>query len=302
MREHIERLKQNLGKTIVGKADAIRLVIVAVLSGGHALLEDVPGVGKTLLAKSLARSIDGKFQRIQCTPDLLPTDITGTNIWNPSSGKFEFLPGPVFANVLLADEINRATPRSQSALLEVMEEKQVTVDGVSRNVPAPFFVIATQNPIEYQGTFPLPEAQMDRFSLSLTLGYPAALEELQMLERLSDSFAVEDLQPCISLEEVQELRRLCAAVKVEASLKQYIVDLVRSTREDEEITLGVSPRGAVSLYRASQALAFMDGRDYATPDDVKYLAPHVLSHRLIPAGGRRAKTIVDRLLRSVPIP
>ncbi len=302
MRQHIERLKQNLGKTIVGKADAIRLVLVAVLSGGHALLEDVPGVGKTLLAKSLARSIDGKFQRIQCTPDLLPTDITGTNIWNPRSGEFEFLPGPVFANVLLADEINRATPRTQSALLEVMEEKQVTVDGVSRNVPTPFFVIATQNPIEYQGTFPLPEAQMDRFTLSLTLGYPAALEELQMLERLSDSFAVEDLQPCISLEEVQELRRLCAAVKVEGSLKQYIVDLVRSTREDEEITLGVSPRGAVALHRASQALAFMEGRDYGTPDDVKYLAPHVLSHRLIPAGGRRAKTIVDRLLRSVPIP
>ncbi|MCC3502013.1 MULTISPECIES: MoxR family ATPase [unclassified Microcoleus] len=302
MREHIERLKQNLGKTIVGKADAIRLVLVAVLSGGHALLEDVPGVGKTLLAKSLARSIDGKFQRIQCTPDLLPTDITGTNIWNPSSGKFEFLPGPVFANVLLADEINRATPRTQSALLEVMEEKQVTVDGVSRNVPAPFFVIATQNPIEYQGTFPLPEAQMDRFTLSLTLGYPAASEELQMLERLSDTFAVEDLQPCISLEQVQELRRLCAAVQVEGSLKQYIVDLVRSTREDEEITLGVSPRGAVALHRASQALAFISGRDFATPDDVKDLAPHVLSHRLIPAGGRKAKTIVDKLLREVAIP
>ena len=302
MREHIERLKQNLGKTIVGKADAIRLVLVAVLSGGHALLEDVPGVGKTLLAKSLARSIDGKFQRIQCTPDLLPTDITGTNIWNPSSGNFEFLPGPVFANVLLADEINRATPRTQSALLEVMEEKQVTVDGVSRTVPAPFFVIATQNPIEYQGTFPLPEAQMDRFTLSLTLGYPAASEELQMLERLSDTFAVEDLQPCISLEEVQELRRLCAAVKVEGSLKQYIVDLVRSTRQDEEITLGVSPRGAVALHRASQALAFISGRDFATPDDVKDLAPHVLSHRLIPAGGRKAKTIVDKLLKSVPIP
>lgn len=302
MRQNIERLKQNLGKTIVGKADAIRLVLVAVLSGGHALLEDVPGVGKTLLAKSLARSIDGKFQRIQCTPDLLPTDITGTNIWNPRSGEFEFLPGPVFANVLLADEINRATPRTQSALLEVMEEKQVTVDGVSRNVPAPFFVIATQNPIEYQGTFPLPEAQMDRFTLSLTLGYPAALEELQMLEGLSDSFGVEDLQPCISLEEVQELRRLCAAVKVEGSLKQYIVDLVRSTREDEEITLGVSPRGAVALHRASQALAFISGRDFATPDDVKDLAPHVLSHRLIPAGGRRAKTIVDKLLRSVAIP
>ncbi|MEG4005166.1 MoxR family ATPase [Microcoleus sp. Pol11C1] len=302
MRQHIERLKQNLSKTMVGKADAIRLVLVAVFSGGHALLEDVPGVGKTLLAKSLARSIDGKFQRIQCTPDLLPTDITGTNIWNPRSGEFEFLPGPVFANVLLADEINRATPRTQSALLEVMEEKQVTVDGVSRNVPAPFFVIATQNPIEYQGTFPLPEAQMDRFTLSLTLGYPAAVEELQMLERLSNSFAVEDLQPCISLQQVQELRRLCAAVKVEGSLKQYMVDLVRSTREDEEITLGVSPRGAVALHRASQALAFMEGRDFATDDDVKYVAPHVLSHRLIPAGGRRAKAIVDRLLRSVPIP
>lgn len=302
MRQHIERLKQNLSKTMVGKADAIRLVLVAVLSGGHALLEDVPGVGKTLLAKSLARSIDGKFQRIQCTPDLLPTDITGTNIWNPRSGEFEFLPGPVFANVLLADEINRATPRTQSALLEVMEEKQVTVDGVSRNVPAPFFVIATQNPIEYQGTFPLPEAQMDRFTLSLTLGYPAAVEELQMLERLSDSFAVEDLQPCISLEQVQELRRLCAAVKVEGSLKQYMVDLVRATREDEEITLGVSPRGAVALHRASQALAFIEGRDFATDDDVKYVAPHVLSHRLIPAGGRRAKAIVDKLLRSVPIP
>ncbi|MGE5656187.1 MAG: AAA family ATPase [Actinomycetota bacterium] len=302
MRERIERLKQNLGQTIVGKADAIRLVLVAMLSGGHALLEDVPGVGKTLLAKSLARSIAGKFQRIQCTPDLLPTDITGTNIWNPRSGEFEFLPGPVFANVLLADEINRATPRTQSALLEVMEERQVTVDGVSRGVPSPFFVIATQNPIEYQGTFPLPEAQMDRFTLSLSLGYPTELEELQMLQRLSDGLTVDELQPCISVDEVQELRRLCTAVKVEASLKEYIVNLVRATREDDEITLGVSPRGAVALHRATQALAFLVGRDYAIPDDVKFLAPHVLSHRLIPAGGRRAKTIIERLLHSVTIP
>lgn len=302
MRERIERLKQNLSQTIVGKADSIRLVLVAMLSGGHALLEDVPGVGKTLLAKSLARSIAGKFQRIQCTPDLLPTDITGTNIWNPRSGEFEFLPGPVFANVLLADEINRATPRTQSALLEVMEERQVTVDGVSRAVPSPFFVIATQNPIEYQGTFPLPEAQMDRFMLSLTLGYPTSSEELQMLQRLSDGVAVEELQPCLGLEEIQELRRLCASVKLEESLKEYIVNLVRSTREDEEITLGVSPRGAVALHRAAQALAFLSGRDYVIPDDVKYLAPHVLSHRLIPAGGRRSKTIIDRLLRSVAIP
>jgi MoxR-like ATPase len=302
MRDRIERLTENLGQVIVGKSDAIRLVLVALLSGGHTLLEDVPGVGKTLLAKSLARSIDGKFQRIQCTPDLLPTDITGTNIWNPRTGEFEFLPGPVFANVVLADEINRATPRTQSALLEVMEEQQVTVDGNSRLVPAPFFVIATQNPVEYQGTFPLPEAQMDRFALSLSLGYPSEAEELQMLERLQLGTASKDLQPCISLDEVKELQRLSAQVKVEASLQQYILNLVRATREDQEITLGVSPRGTITLQRAAQAFAFLDDRDYAIPDDVKYLAPHVLAHRMIPAGGRRARAIVDRLLNSVAIP
>ncbi|MBD2184836.1 MoxR family ATPase [Planktothrix sp. FACHB-1355] len=302
MRKHIEILTANLGRTIVGKADAIRLVLVALLSGGHALLEDVPGVGKTLLAKSLSRSIDGKFQRIQCTPDLLPSDITGTNIWNQSSGEFEFLAGPVFANILLADEINRATPRTQSALLEVMEERQVTVDGVPRLVPNPFFVIATQNPIEYQGTFPLPEAQMDRFTLCLTLGYPSEVEELQMLQRLHEGVNVDELQPCISTEDVLELRRLCGQVKVEAALQHYILNLVRATREDEEITLGVSPRGTVALQKASQALAFILGRDYAIPDDVKFLAPYVLSHRLIPSGGRRAKTIVERLLRSVSVP
>ncbi len=302
MRERIEKLTQNLGRTIVGKAEAIRLMLVALLGGGHALLEDVPGVGKTLLAKSLARSIEGRFQRLQCTPDLLPTDITGTNMWSPKSGEFEYLPGPVFANVLLADEINRATPRTQSALLEVMEEQQVTVDGVSRGVPSPFFVIATQNPVEYQGTFPLPEAQMDRFMLCLSLGYPTEVEELQMLQRLADGMTVADLQPCITLAEIQELRQVCAQVKVEASLQQYILNLVRATRQDEEITLGISPRGTVALQRATQALAFLIGRDYAIPDDVKFLAPHVLSHRLIPTGGRRAKTIVERLLRSVSIP
>lgn len=302
MRERIEQLTQNLGRTIVGKADAIRLVLVALFSGGHALLEDVPGVGKTLLAKSLARSIAGQFKRIQCTPDLLPTDITGTNIWNQGTSEFEFLPGPVFANILLADEINRATPRTQSALLEVMEEQQITVDGVSRIVPKPFFVIATQNPIEYQGTFPLPEAQMDRFTLSFSLGYPTEAEELQMLQRLQNGASLEELQPCIELEEVLELRRLCAQVKIETSLQQYIINLVRTTRDREEITLGVSPRGAVALQRATQALAFVDGRDYAIPDDIKFLAPNVLSHRLIPSGGRRARTIVEQLLREVAIP
>jgi MoxR-like ATPase len=302
MREKIDALTQNLALTIVGKSEAIRLVLVALLGGGHALLEDVPGVGKTLLAKSLARSIDGKFQRLQCTPDVLPTDITGTNIWNPKSGEFSFLPGPIFANVLLADEINRATPRTQSALLEVMEEQQVTVDGVSRAVPTPFFVIATQNPIEYQGTFPLPEAQMDRFMLSLSLGYPSEAEELQMLQRVDKNIKVGDLQPCITLAEVQELRQICAQVRVESSLQQYILELVRATRQDEEISLGVSPRGTMALQRATQAIAFLLGRDYAIPDDVKFLAPYVLCHRLIPTGGRRARTVMERLLRAVPIP
>jgi MoxR-like ATPase len=301
MRERIERLKANLALTIVGKDSAIRLVLVALLAGGHALLEDVPGVGKTLLAKSLARSIDGRFGRIQCTPDLLPTDITGTNIWNQGTREFEFLPGPVFANILLADEINRATPRTQSALLEVMEERQVTVDGVSRTVPQPFFVIATQNPVEYQGTFPLPEAQMDRFILSLSLGYPTEEEELQMLQRIQEGMMPE-LNHCLSTDEVLELRQLCNGVKIDPSLQKYIINLVRASRESEEVSLGVSPRGTVALQRTAQALAYLEGRDYVIPDDIKYLAPHVLAHRLIPMGGRRAKSIVEQLLRSVDIP
>ncbi|NJO41265.1 MAG: MoxR family ATPase [Cyanobacteria bacterium CRU_2_1] len=302
MRERIDQLIQNLGRTIVGKQGAIRLVLVALFSGGHALLEDVPGVGKTLLAKSLARSIDGHFQRIQCTPDLLPADITGTNIWNPRTGEFEFLSGPVFTNVLLTDEINRATPRTQSALLEVMEEQQVTIDGISRHVPSPFFVIATQNPVEYQGTFPLPEAQMDRFALSFSLGYPTEDEELQMLQRLQHGITVEALKPCISLAEVQELRQRCAQIKIEASLQRYILALTRATRQNEDILLGVSPRGTVALHRATQTLAFLEGRDYAIPDDVKLLAPHVLSHRIIPTRGQKGTLIIEQLLQSIAIP
>lgn len=301
MRDRIAAVKKNLSLAIVGKSEAIDLVLVALLSGGHALLEDVPGVGKTLLAKSLARSINGQFQRIQCTPDLLPTDVTGTNIWNPSTREFEFLPGPAFTNVLLADEINRATPRTQSALLEVMEEKQITIDGETRRVPQPFFVIATQNPIEYQGTFPLPEAQMDRFTLSLSLGYPSEIEELQMLQKHHTHLAVDELEPCISLEEVQELQRLVSQVKVTTDLQYYILNLVRASRNHDEITLGISPRGTVVLQKASQALAFLRGRDYVIPDDVKYLALHVFSHRLIPASGRSARTIVKKMLDSVAV-
>lgn len=302
MIETITTLKEHLSRTIVGKDTSIDLVIVALLSGGHVLLEDVPGVGKTLLAKSLARSINGRFQRVQCTPDLLPTDVTGTSIWNPNSREFQFLPGPAFANVLLADEINRATPRTQSALLEVMEEQQVTVDGEARPVPQPFFVIATQNPVEYQGTFPLPEAQMDRFAISLSLGYPSLEEEMKMLQMQSNRVKVEDLQPCITIEQVLALQKLCSQVQIKQELQQYILDLVRTSRVDEEVVLGVSPRGAVALQRAAQAYAYLNGRNFAIDQDIKDLAPHVLSHRLITAAGKKPKAIVERLLRSVPIP
>jgi MoxR-like ATPase len=310
-RQKIQQLVDNLGKAIVGKDEAIQLVLVAMFSGGHALLEDVPGVGKTLLAKSLAKSIDGKFQRVQCTPDLLPTDITGTNIWNPKTGEFQFLPGPVFAHILLADEVNRATPRTQSALLEVMEEAQVTVDGVSRQVPSPFFAIATQNPIEYQGTFPLPEAQLDRFALSFSLGYPSEAEEIDMLQRIQsgEMGAAKLLQPCITPDEVLQLRQKCSQVPVSDKIGQYIVNLVRATREDSEITLGASPRGTVALQKTAQSYAFIKlmldpnrKSDYVLPDDIKFLAPYVLGHRIIPAGRRSPKGIIQRLLETVPVP
>ncbi len=302
MKERIRDLTDNLSKTIVGKEDAIRLVLVAMLSGGHVLLEDVPGVGKTLLAKSLARSVNGRFQRIQCTPDLLPSDITGTNIWNPSSREFEFLSGPVFANVLLADEINRATPRTQSALLEVMEEQQVTVDGEARKVPKPFFVIATQNPIEYQGTFPLPEAQMDRFILSLTLGYPGFSEEVDMLQLHQSRIAPEELKPCISLDDMRELQSLVNKIHVEKSIQEYIVKIVQKSRNYEGIILGVSPRGTVTLQRAAQAYAFLADRDFITTDDIKYLAPFVLAHRVIVTGGKGAKDVIKTLVATITDP
>jgi MoxR-like ATPase len=297
----IQSLKANIASQIVGKDRPIQLVLTALLAGGHVLLEDVPGVGKTLLAKSLAKSIDGKFQRIQCTPDLLPSDITGTNIWNPGNREFEFIPGPVFTNILLADEINRATPRAQSALLEVMEEKQVTLDGHTRPLPSPFFVIATQNPIESHGTFSLPEAQMDRFMLSLSLGYPSAAEELQMLQGLTTGTPVNNLEPCITLEQLEVMQHQCKQVKVDPAIQQYLINLVRATRSDSEISLGVSPRGAVALHRAAQAWAWLQGRSYALPDDVKDLALYVLSHRILPIGNRRGTQIISRLLGEVAI-
>jgi MoxR-like ATPase len=297
----IQQLTANIAQQIVGKDRPIQLVLTALLAGGHVLLEDVPGVGKTLLAKSLAKSIDAKFQRIQCTPDLLPSDITGTNIWNPGSREFEFIPGPVFTNILLADEINRATPRTQSALLEVMEEQQVTLDGRSRAVSAPFFVIATQNPIESHGTFALPEAQMDRFAISLSLGYPDAAEELQMLQGLASGTPLTQMEPCISLEQLQSMQQQCRQVKVDKAIGQYIIDLVRATRNHSEISLGVSPRGSVALYRTTQAWAWLHGRSYALPDDVKDLAIYVLAHRIMTIGGRRGISVITRLLAEVPV-
>lgn len=301
MNEPIHRLMDNLSQTIVGKQPAIELVLSALLSGGHVLLEDVPGVGKTLLAKSLARSIGGTFKRVQCTPDLLPADITGTNIWNPQTGQFEFLAGPALTNVLLADEINRATPRTQSALLEVMEEQQVTIDGVTHPVPQPFFVIATQNPVEYQGTFPLPEAQMDRFAVALNLGYPSEAEELLLLQQ-SHQRRPDSVQACISLSEISALRQAVQEVRLEPHLQTYLLALVRGTRERADVRLGASPRGSVALYRTAQALAFVTGRDYVLPDDIKRLAPHVLAHRLIPDAGQTGTQVVDDLLQSVPVP
>lgn len=308
--QKIRQLVAELQQIIVGKDEPILLILVALFSGGHALLEDVPGVGKTLLAKSLAALIAGKFQRIQCTPDLLPTDITGTNIWNPQSGAFQFMPGPVFAHVLLADEVNRATPRTQSALLEVMEESQVTVDGISRPVPSPFFTIATQNPVEYQGTFPLPEAQLDRFALAFSLGYPSAQEELQMLQRQrSGEIKSQEVVPCITPEEVLDLRQQCRLVEISTPIEEYIVSLVRATREDSEVSLGVSPRGTGALQRSCQALAFLrcaidQNRQslYVLPDDVKFLAPYVLGHRIIPTGRRSRRAIIDRILQTVAVP
>lgn len=300
-------IRENIQQVIVGKDDVINLGIVAVLCEGHILIEDVPGIGKTTLARALSASLGCTFKRIQFTPDLLPSDVTGLNIFNQKSQEFIFRPGPVISQVVLADEINRATPRTQSALLEAMQERQVTIDGVTRELPRPFLVLATQNPVELEGTFPLPEAQIDRFLIRIVIGYPSEKEENDILER----FKVEDpfvsLQPVTSPSEIINLQLERKMVRVEASVRDYIVRVSRATREHNEIELGASPRATLSLYQASQAWAAVHSRDYVLPDDVKEMAPHVLTHRLIIAPqaqlrGRQPNELVADIVDSVPVP
>ena len=304
--EFVHVLIENIERVIVGKRSTIEFIIVALLCEGHVLLEDVPGSGKTMLARSVATSLGISFKRIQCTPDLLPNDVTGVSIFNQKSGEFEFKPGPIFVNILLADEINRATPRTQSALLEAMQEQQVTVDGVTRDLPRPFLVLATQNPIEYEGTFPLPEAQLDRFLMRLSLGYPSRIDERQILVNLRREHPITKLGKVIDGHELLSLQKRIWDVNVDDTLQDYIVALAEATRNHPDLALGVSPRGSLALLKTSQALAAIRGRDYVIPDDIKTLVPLTLSHRLIlkpeaELRGRTAHTILEDVLEKTPL-
>ena len=304
----IEELERNMAQVVLGKVDAIRMCLVALLSGEHVLLEDIPGVGKTLVAKALAKSVDGSFSRVQFTPDLLPSDIVGSSIYDANAGQFNFNAGPIFSNVVLADEINRTPPRTQSALLEAMSDSQASVDGTTHNLPQPFIVIATQNPFEFEGTYPLPESQLDRFLIRLSMGYPNRDEERRVLSSHRDAEPVDLLKPVIDCQQISDLQSAVRQVAVEESIYDYLLDIVEATRTCGELHVGVSTRGTICLYRASQALALINGRSFVVPDDVKNLTVPVLSHRVVPKGylhgNQRAaiEQLIQQLVGDIRVP
>ena len=302
----VDRVADNVEQVIVGKRESIKLLMVALLCEGHVLIEDVPGVGKTMLARSIAVSLGGQFRRLQCTPDLLPNDVTGVSVFNQKSAQFEFRPGPVFVNILLADEINRATPRTQSALLEAMQEQQVTVDGSTHPLPRPVLVLATQNPIEYEGTFPLPEAQLDRFLIRLTLGYPTAADEKTLLVNLRREHPIQRLKQVAECAELVELQKQAWEIHIDDTLQDYILRLTGSTRSHPDLALGASPRASLALYKTAQALAGVRGRDHVLPEDIKTMAPAVLAHRLVlrpeaELRGRTTQAVMAELLAETPL-
>ena len=307
MHQEVEKILANIEKVMIGKREVAELSLTALLAKGHVLLEDVPGVGKTMMVKSLAKSVGLQFKRIQFTPDLLPSDVVGVSIYNPSTMQFEFRPGPLLGNIILADEINRTSPKTQSALLEGMEEASVTIDGNTIEIPKPFFVMATQNPIEYEGTYPLPEAQLDRFLLKIKMGYPMQDEEMDILRRAEKTAPIQTIQSVVTAEQILEMQTLVQHVHVEDNVKHYIVQLARTTRQDSRVYLGVSPRASIALMKAAQAYAFIKGRDYVKPDDIQYLAKFVFSHRIIlnPEAryeGFTEEKIVDQIVEQIPVP
>ncbi|MEJ2413458.1 MAG: MoxR family ATPase [Anaerolineales bacterium] len=301
------KIVKNIEKVIIGKRRAVQLVVVGLICEGHVLIEDVPGVGKTMLARSLARSLNCSFSRIQCTPDMLPSDITGVDIYDQTSNEFKFMPGPILSQIVLADEINRATPKTQSALLEAMQERQVTIGGQTHLLPEPFMVLATQNPIEYEGTFPLPEAQLDRFFVKVSIGYPTTLEEMSVIENQQLVHPIESIEPVTSTDKILAVQRRIREVYIAEPVKKYIVEITQETRAAESVYLGASPRGSLALARASQAWAAMYGRDYVIPDDVKMLAEATLGHRVILSSSARLQEIrtgdlIRDILRDIPVP
>ncbi|MGP7819590.1 AAA family ATPase [Niallia sp. 01092] len=303
----INRIIENIEKVMIGKREVAELSLIALLAEGHVLLEDVPGVGKTMMVRSLAKSVGANFKRIQFTPDLLPSDVTGVSIYNPKEMEFQFVPGPILGNIILADEINRTSPKTQSALLEAMEESSVTIDGTTHELNKPFFVMATQNPIEYEGTYPLPEAQLDRFLLKMKMGYPTVQEEMEVLTRVQVQAPIENLQPVVSLEELVMLQEEVKKVYVDDTVKKYIVQLADSTRVDPSVYLGVSPRGSIAVMKAAQSYAFIQGRDYVLPDDIQYLVKAVFAHRIILKSeakfeGICAEDVIDRVVSKVSVP